>query len=72
MTHKSEVMPKKIMPVEVPEPGKEPEIRPEKIPAEKPEPEISPDYLPEEEPGKRTPQEIPPPGEHVKGGLING
>ena len=69
MTHKSEAMPKKTMPVEVPEPGKEPEIRPEKIPTEEPTPapEISPDYLPEEEPGKSTPQEIPPPGEHLNG-----
>lgn len=69
MNHKSEAMPKKITPVEVPKPGEEPEIRPEKIPTEEPAPapEISPDYLPEEEPGKTTPKEIPPPGEHFNG-----
>ncbi len=59
-------MPTKPSPIEIPEPEKQPEVRPDNIPVVKPTPEISPEPFPEEEPGRTGPAEIPLPG---KGGL---
>lgn len=59
-------MPKKIkpeVPVEIPSPGRDPEIHPDAIPDLPLLPDEDPDIIPDEEPFETPPHEIPEPGE---------
>jgi len=59
-------MPKKQQPdkpIEIPSPGKQPEIIPPVDPEEPIIPEEDPDIIPDEDPFETPPYEIPPPAE---------
>ena len=51
------------VPIEVPEPERTPEIKPDVDPEYPLIPEEDPDVIPEEDPYETPPVEIPPPGE---------
>jgi len=54
---------KSLPPVEIPKPGKIPEMEPYAVSEELISPEEAPDLIPDLDPDEKPPYEIPPPGE---------